>query len=157
MPKSLARRSKSNLARRGQRKMMRRKRLHQSSLPVGAGSKHRALHGVRASPSQNHIDRAMHTRVFPRRSSRLHRVRHFRQLALLLLLRQWADIFLKMFFRGRHGFHDLAVEQSPQGPYVGNLGMILEPNSVRSEEHTSELQSLTNLVCRLLLEKKKKK
>src|SRR5258706_11519739 len=28
--------------------------------------------------------------------------------------------------------------------------------SFRSEEHTSELQSLTNLVCRLLLEKKKK-
>src|SRR5258706_6442192 len=28
-------------------------------------------------------------------------------------------------------------------------------NSARSEEHTSELQSLTNLVCRLLLEKKK--
>src|SRR5258706_10313864 len=27
--------------------------------------------------------------------------------------------------------------------------------SWRSEEHTSELQSLTNLVCRLLLEKKK--
>ena len=27
----------------------------------------------------------------------------------------------------------------------------------RSEEHTSELQSRTNLVCRLLLEKKKKK
>src|SRR5438093_12971646 len=27
--------------------------------------------------------------------------------------------------------------------------------SRRSEEHTSELQSLTNLVCRLLLEKKK--
>src|SRR5437016_11949484 len=27
--------------------------------------------------------------------------------------------------------------------------------SFRSEEHTSELQSLTNLVCRLLLEKKK--
>src|SRR5438046_6255975 len=28
---------------------------------------------------------------------------------------------------------------------------------LRSEEHTSELQSLTNLVCRLLLEKKKEK
>src|SRR5438046_4234713 len=27
----------------------------------------------------------------------------------------------------------------------------------RSEEHTSELQSLTNLVCRLLLEKQKQK
>src|SRR5437016_9564910 len=29
------------------------------------------------------------------------------------------------------------------------------PRAQRSEEHTSELQSLTNLVCRLLLEKKK--
>src|SRR5438093_3105764 len=34
---------------------------------------------------------------------------------------------------------------------------IPEPPNPRSEEHTSELQSLTNLVCRLLLEKKKKK
>src|SRR5262245_64824265 len=32
----------------------------------------------------------------------------------------------------------------------------LEP-AARSEEHTSELQSLRHLVCRLLLEKKKKK
>src|SRR5258706_13987767 len=32
-----------------------------------------------------------------------------------------------------------------------------EAGAHRSEEHTSELQSLTNLVCRLLLEKKKKK
>src|SRR6266511_5638591 len=31
------------------------------------------------------------------------------------------------------------------------------PASPRSEEHTSELQSRENLVCRLLLEKKKKK
>src|SRR5438093_9235565 len=31
----------------------------------------------------------------------------------------------------------------------------LPQNFPRSEEHTSELQSLTNLVCRLLLEKKK--
>src|SRR2546430_12436170 len=30
------------------------------------------------------------------------------------------------------------------------------PASTRSEEHTSELQSQSNLVCRLLLEKKKK-
>src|SRR5256885_6628587 len=30
-------------------------------------------------------------------------------------------------------------------------------NALRSEEHTSELQSPCNLVCRLLLEKKKKK
>src|SRR5688572_32008579 len=33
----------------------------------------------------------------------------------------------------------------------------VEPNSTsRSEEHTSQLQSQSNLVCRLLLEKKKK-
>src|SRR2546430_7731893 len=31
------------------------------------------------------------------------------------------------------------------------------PSRSRSEEHTSELQSQSNLVCRLLLEKKKKK
>src|SRR2546426_2895645 len=31
------------------------------------------------------------------------------------------------------------------------------PESPRSEEHTSELQSPCNLVCRLLLEKKKKR
>src|SRR2546427_8781352 len=31
------------------------------------------------------------------------------------------------------------------------------PKISRSEEHTSELQSQSNLVCRLLLEKKKKK
>src|SRR2546430_9130063 len=30
-----------------------------------------------------------------------------------------------------------------------------QDHSVRSEEHTSELQSQSNLVCRLLLEKKK--
>src|SRR5258706_11007555 len=38
-------------------------------------------------------------------------------------------------------------------PGVGVAGK----RTMRSEEHTSELQSLTNLVCRLLLEKKKKK
>src|SRR5262249_61028323 len=38
---------------------------------------------------------------------------------------------------------------------VGNMLAVLQNG--RSEEHTSELQSLTNLVCRLLLEKKKKR
>src|SRR3989440_5129161 len=33
----------------------------------------------------------------------------------------------------------------------------LYPQKIRSEEHTSELQSRSDLVCRLLLEKKKKK
>src|SRR2546427_13215350 len=32
----------------------------------------------------------------------------------------------------------------------------VEKETLRSEEHTSELQSQSNLVCRLLLEKKKK-
>src|SRR5215831_20365640 len=34
---------------------------------------------------------------------------------------------------------------------------LLPVRAARSEEHTSELQSLRHLVCRLLLEKKKKK
>src|SRR2546430_8341444 len=35
------------------------------------------------------------------------------------------------------------------------LTAVVEATVVRSEEHTSELQSQSNLVCRLLLEKKK--
>src|SRR5688572_32340453 len=42
-------------------------------------------------------------------------------------------------------------------PNVPELAHRLDPGIVqRSEEHTSELQSQSNLVCRLLLEKKKK-
>src|SRR5688572_32383633 len=37
------------------------------------------------------------------------------------------------------------------------LGEAPGPDRLRSEEHTSELQSQSNLVCRLLLEKKKKR
>src|SRR5690349_22359314 len=42
---------------------------------------------------------------------------------------------------------------------AGSLGQIVRQMtwSLRSEEHTSELQSRRDLVCRLLLEKKKKK
>src|SRR5437763_16483478 len=43
-------------------------------------------------------------------------------------------------------------------PYVAVLdpqGNVVEHRHVRSEEHTSELQSPMYLVCRLLLEKKK--
>src|SRR2546428_8476406 len=43
--------------------------------------------------------------------------------------------------------NDVAGLVAPRGPQF----------SVRSEEHTSELQSRSDLVCRLLLEKKKKK
>src|SRR2546430_3045786 len=47
----------------------------------------------------------------------------------------------------------------PVLPLVGSRmivsGLILPARSARSEEHTSELQSQSNLVCRLLLEKKK--
>src|SRR5256886_10155981 len=38
--------------------------------------------------------------------------------------------------------------------FAASLTRVLDP--ARSEEHTSELQSHSNLVCRLLLEKKKK-
>src|SRR5690349_23978903 len=38
----------------------------------------------------------------------------------------------------------------------GKVDTLLETNQHRSEEHTSELQSRRDLVCRLLLEKKKK-
>src|SRR5205814_9312324 len=44
------------------------------------------------------------------------------------------------------------------GSAPDTLQLALDPTDLpRSEEHTSELQSLRHLVCRLLLEKKKKK
>src|SRR5216683_5910039 len=43
----------------------------------------------------------------------------------------------------------------PGGGAAGRRGAATKPD--RSEEHTSELQSRSDLVCRLLLEKKKKK
>src|SRR2546430_8576337 len=47
-----------------------------------------------------------------------------------------------------HGFRIYATKGGTSEQY---------PINHRSEEHTSELQSQSNLVCRLLLEKKKKK
>src|SRR2546427_988333 len=49
-------------------------------------------------------------------------------------------------------------EDGLQGVPRGKLfGLIDLTSDLRSEEHTSELQSQSNLVCRLLLEKKKNK
>src|ERR1035441_11040305 len=47
-------------------------------------------------------------------------------------------------------FRSPAKQYSPEHPHWGIFLV------TRSEEHTSELQSLRHLVCRLLLEKKKK-
>src|SRR2546421_6173761 len=51
--------------------------------------------------------------------------------------------------------YDAETESEP----FGERGIVIlgsGPNRIRSEEHTSELQSRSDLVCRLLLEKKKK-
>src|SRR5438270_13833474 len=42
-----------------------------------------------------------------------------------------------------------------RGDVLGFLNFLSRAPDSRSEEHTSELQSQSNLVCRLLLEKKK--
>src|SRR5690348_17652382 len=42
-------------------------------------------------------------------------------------------------------------------PHAASASSRSTPSPTRSEEHTSELQSPVHLVCRLLLEKKKKK
>src|SRR2546430_13346434 len=58
----------------------------------------------------------------------------------------------------------LNTQQAPTGRSAGSLAWAGLANTYfwidrtkRSEEHTSELQSQSNLVCRLLLEKKKNK
>ena len=50
----------------------------------------------------------------------------------------------------------LAVGPGRRSEQTGELVPMDVAEGDRSEEHTSELQSLVNLVCRLLLEKKKK-
>src|SRR2546427_4906247 len=51
---------------------------------------------------------------------------------------------------------DEDLEVLDTGPYrFENKASFVEAVGNRSEEHTSELQSQSNLVCRLLLEKKK--
>src|SRR3712207_7687774 len=61
--------------------------------------------------------------------------------------------------RDQHGRLRPGVVQAPQGqPGEGQHRALLEAapaTGLRSEEHTSELQSRQYLVCRLLLEKKK--
>src|SRR5256885_10824807 len=62
----------------------------------------------------------------------------------------------------QHGDTLSAIAQQAYGDgnqwpkiYNANLKVIGADPNLRSEEHTSELQSPCNLVCRLLLEKKK--
>src|SRR5262245_62405556 len=67
--------------------------------------------------------------------------------------------------KSRKKEHELSDHRSTQfhpahrrgNPWRRLVQSAREPAIPRSEEHTSELQSLRHLVCRLLLEKKKKK
>src|SRR2546430_6753081 len=55
-------------------------------------------------------------------------------------------------------FRSVAVRRAVhahQEAAAGEGAVVAHDQHVRSEEHTSELQSQSNLVCRLLLEKKK--
>src|SRR5256886_10097549 len=54
---------------------------------------------------------------------------------------------------GGAGAIAITIDDGPDPEVTPHVLALLE----RSEEHTSELQSQSNLVCRLLLEKKKKK
>src|SRR5438270_3864405 len=49
------------------------------------------------------------------------------------------------------------AERSVESKTTEGFALESKRKTLRSEEHTSELQSQSNLVCRLLLEKKKKK
>src|SRR5690606_40518475 len=52
--------------------------------------------------------------------------------------------------------HNTTLREAPTAPAAQvYTGVLYAAADLRSEEHTSELQSRENLVCRLLLEKKK--
>src|SRR2546427_3661375 len=61
--------------------------------------------------------------------------------------------YTTLFRSGSTAFHG----DEPWPPRPSTWMLRLSEPAIRSEEHTSELQSQSNLVCRLLLEKKKKK
>src|SRR5260221_10640509 len=65
------------------------------------------------------------------------------------------------FFRKHRGSHCArGADQARQRVCASRIGLIPDAGgtyTLRSEEHTSELQSHSDLVCRLLLEKKKKR
>src|SRR2546427_8683482 len=63
------------------------------------------------------------------------------------LARQYESLWRAQHSNRRHFYDESRDEFNRTG----------KPDLLRSEEHTSELQSQSNLVCRLLLEKKKKK
>src|SRR5690606_40426215 len=69
--------------------------------------------------------------------------------------KQLAVHFAREIQTYQHHFHLLTAIGALKFFKVGNL--LHTRLTPRSEEHTSELQSRENLVCRLLLEKKKKK
>src|SRR3989475_8419988 len=75
------------------------------------------------------------------------------QIPLQLPLAHPADIRLPLLTLR---LDEPLVDVLPEG--IAHHGVLLQhlERLVRSEEHTSELQSQSNLVCRLLLEKKKK-
>src|SRR2546430_5646182 len=56
-------------------------------------------------------------------------------------------------FRSEQGLMSIEIPEEYGGAGMNFTAAIV---AIRSEEHTSELQSQSNLVCRLLLEKKKK-
>src|SRR5260221_5138197 len=55
-----------------------------------------------------------------------------------------------------HRFSRVVAIDDHRGDLTGVIWRVVNRDDPRSEEHTSELQSHSDLVCRLLLEKKKK-
>src|SRR5256886_6683537 len=90
-------------------------------------------------------------------------------LGVLALADQWKSFFwplvatssadmqvLEVGIARLHGAYDLNWPYQMAAATAAVIPMVVLYWVARSEEHTSELQSQSNLVCRLLLEKKKK-
>src|SRR2546430_5170122 len=77
--------------------------------------------------------------------------------ALWDLRRRLYDAYILKTVADGPGLCILEAAETAGIPTINNSRSIRLVPAVRSEEHTSELQSQSNLVCRLLLEKKKNK
>src|SRR2546426_1191369 len=69
----------------------------------------------------------------------------------------YTTLFRSQASHGAHRHRDVVDRALERHGILRHDKHVHPPSPMRSEEHTSELQSPCNLVCRLLLEKKKKR
>ena len=103
--------------------------------------------------TQGIVDK-LQNEMFDLMANKMDKLPKLMQQALNYLHKFWKQVFA---YRndGEYSIDNLAAERAIRPQTIQRKGSLFFGSVQRSEEHTSELQSRFDLVCRLLLEKKK--